>query len=405
MIAWLNPAGFALLAFAAAPLIIHLLLRRRAVRVPFPTVRFLVASEQSAVRVRRPSDVLLLLVRTAIVACAALAIARPLFLSDGRRDAWSRRTTRAIVVDTSASVNAARAAEAVAAETRGAAVSKPFEAPLLRDALMRAAAWLGGAEPGLREIVVVSDFQRGSVHGSDIAEVPASIGLRMMRIESTTQAGASVEAPAVLHDGAVFRRTVSLEEDSSRVTLSQAEGMRGLEIQAAPENIERITRAIAAAGAIAPSPSQPLIVGFEGIPSKVPVARSESSWPREAAWRAFMMPELTGRPVRFELGGDALVLDISGQADSLVAAEITRAALNARLDLAALGEHEPAQIPGAVLASWTRSPSPPDAEAWRRTTDSDGRWLWAAVLGLLGVETWLRRERAARAAVVEARAA
>ena len=48
MIAWLNPGGLPLIALAALPIVIHLLLRRRARVVPFPTVRFIVPSDRSA---------------------------------------------------------------------------------------------------------------------------------------------------------------------------------------------------------------------------------------------------------------------------------------------------------------------------------------------------------------------
>ena len=64
---WLNPLALAGLAAAALPVIIHLLKRHRAVRVPFPTLRFLTDSRAAAVRIRSLSDPLLLIVRVAAI--------------------------------------------------------------------------------------------------------------------------------------------------------------------------------------------------------------------------------------------------------------------------------------------------------------------------------------------------
>ena len=45
---WLNPLALAGLAAAALPVIIHLLKRHRATRVPFPTLRFMTDSRAAA---------------------------------------------------------------------------------------------------------------------------------------------------------------------------------------------------------------------------------------------------------------------------------------------------------------------------------------------------------------------
>ena len=73
MIAWLNPAAFAGLALLAGPVLVHLLLRHRAERVLFPSLRFVRPSRTAAVRLRLPSDLALLLLRMAIVAVAVAA--------------------------------------------------------------------------------------------------------------------------------------------------------------------------------------------------------------------------------------------------------------------------------------------------------------------------------------------
>jgi hypothetical protein len=63
------------------------------------------------------------------------------------------------------------------------------------------------------------------------------------------------------------------------------------------------------------------------------------------------------------------------------------------------GELEPQTVSAAALAAWQRSPATPTETSDDR---SDGRWLWLMVLGLLGVETYMRRS-ARGAPVIAAR--
>ena len=85
---WLLPAAFVGLLALAGPLLVHLLRRQRARTLVVPTVRFIPGLDQSIVRLRTPADGWLLLLRMAIVASAALALARPLLLTDARAAAW-----------------------------------------------------------------------------------------------------------------------------------------------------------------------------------------------------------------------------------------------------------------------------------------------------------------------------
>ena len=105
-------------------MIIHLLKRQRATRVPFPTLRFLTDSRAAAVKLRSLSDPLLLVLRVAAIAAAVLAAAQPDVVTSWQRARDDRRLARAIVVDTSSSTNAlARTREAaVALERRADAV-------------------------------------------------------------------------------------------------------------------------------------------------------------------------------------------------------------------------------------------------------------------------------------------
>src|SRR5262245_17100714 len=72
-----NPALLWGLGAAAIPVLIHLLQRRRARKLLFPAIEFVLRSRERTVRQLRLRQILLLLARTALVAAIALAIARP----------------------------------------------------------------------------------------------------------------------------------------------------------------------------------------------------------------------------------------------------------------------------------------------------------------------------------------
>ena len=107
MIGWQNAAALWALPLAAVPFVVHLLRTHHAKRVAFPSLRFVQPSRTAAVRMRLPSDVLLMLVRIAIVALAVGALAGPIVLTEARTAAWNARTARAVVVDVSDSMRVA----------------------------------------------------------------------------------------------------------------------------------------------------------------------------------------------------------------------------------------------------------------------------------------------------------
>jgi hypothetical protein len=74
---WLNPLALFALAALAAPILIHILVQRRAERLSFPTLRFLQPTRLAAIRRHLLEDVGLLAVRAAILATAVAALARP----------------------------------------------------------------------------------------------------------------------------------------------------------------------------------------------------------------------------------------------------------------------------------------------------------------------------------------
>ena len=98
---WVNPLALFALAAVAAPILIHILIQRRAERIPFPTLRFLQPTRLAAIRRHLLEDLPLLAVRVALLAAAAAAFAGPLLVTAARRNAWDRRSVRAVVVDRS----------------------------------------------------------------------------------------------------------------------------------------------------------------------------------------------------------------------------------------------------------------------------------------------------------------
>ncbi len=180
---WLNPLALAGLAAAALPVIIHLLKRHRAPRVPFPTLRFLSDSRAAAVRLRSLSDPWLLVLRVAAIAAAVLAAAQPDVVTSWQRARADRRVSRAIVIDTSSSTSAvARMREEAVALERNADAVVEVRTDRAGASLCHAAAVLLRGPVARHEIVVISDFQHGAITDSDVACVPPDAGLRFVQI-------------------------------------------------------------------------------------------------------------------------------------------------------------------------------------------------------------------------------
>lgn len=156
---FLRPGMLWLLPLAAIPVLIHLLNRMKYHRLGWAAMAFLRATEQRAVRRARLRQVLLLVVRTLLLAAALLALARP-SIRGGLARYLGQRPVVAVVLDASASMGRGRAdgspfdrakrfaAEALAglprraraiAGTAGGTWQSPFEAPVTNlDAVSRA---------------------------------------------------------------------------------------------------------------------------------------------------------------------------------------------------------------------------------------------------------------------------
>jgi hypothetical protein len=89
---------------AAIPIVVHLVRRTRAQRVPFASLMFLRRIEQKTVRRRHLRNWLLLLMRCAAVLLLSLAFARPYFTQSNPLAAGSAQSSTVILIDTSYSM-------------------------------------------------------------------------------------------------------------------------------------------------------------------------------------------------------------------------------------------------------------------------------------------------------------
>jgi hypothetical protein len=398
---WQAPAALLGLVLVAGPVLVHLLVRRHATRVLFPATRFVPAVQGAAVRLRRPSDPGLLCLRAGAVMTAALAAAQPVLITSTRQRAWASRVARAIVVDTSPSVQSSVAMSVADAESRGVFESQRFASQDLREGIGRALTWLQSSAAARREIAIVSDFQRGSVDTGDFADVPAHVGLRFAR------AGAPSSAGGPLPDvegwrGARWTPSLGLDAVSTQVTWTRTGGAAetAVSVRASPTGQGAADRALAAArsfGVPAGEPPVHVDIAFAGAP---PGVEMPPKTPRIAAAAIALAADpvviASGAPLVIGERGGMLTARTALSAESPVAPAIVRAVIVAASPRVAGPERETIAIDDATLAGWRRAPVaqlghiPPDA--------SDGRWLWGVALALVLIEGVVRNRRASRAA-------
>lgn len=218
-----NALLLAALAGLGIPIAIHLLLKRRQVRMPFSTLRFFSPQEPLAKARRKLRNLLLLLLRLLIFALIVFAFARP-FLPTGTPGAAGRtRQQVVIVVDRSMSLMAADGAGSrwdtagrkirellgtLSADDKVALVScagrtevlsgfappaliaakldglQPLFAPSdLADGLREATRLLTTLEPGFTpSITVVSDLQRSAVERISNTPIPPGLEVKFLQV-------------------------------------------------------------------------------------------------------------------------------------------------------------------------------------------------------------------------------
>jgi hypothetical protein len=420
---WLNAPVLFALAALAAPVLIHILVQRRAEQLPFPTLRFLRPTRLAAIRRHVLVDAALLAVRAAILALAVAALAGPLLLTAVRRQTWERRVARAVVTETAADGQPG-------ADDRAFRLQR-FTGPSLRDAVRRATAWLEQTPPARRELVIASPLAIGSLDAADVALIPASIGIRFERQGAlpqtrTVPAGRLIGVePGVLAREVTFAGALTTVRD---MPTSEA-ATWPIEVTHAPDAKAAVdaAKSVVLGQRVRASPPDRrvrLVIGADAargpaVENATPVAEP---WMADAAARIVRDSELQtaashiengladdrfsnapwqtlasaadGRPLL--VAADRLVVSAAAATD-IVTPLLMRAIANGVAPAADLQSAEVLPIADRQLQEWSRPasiPAAPNAEVLRRSdSDDDRRWFWIAALGLIALETWMRRAR------------
>ncbi len=460
MIGWQFPSAFWALALLAGPIAVHLLRRHRADRVLFPNLRFVRASQTAAVRLRPPTDWWLLLIRALVVGLVVAALAGPVVLTEARMTRWNVAIARAVVVDSTESMRSARdgatssasSSAIVEAELRDATYARRMDVADVEDGLRRGARWLASTPPSRKEIVLVSDFQRGSVDLEALKpvldELQDTIGFRPVLVETSPStwsgnAHALIGAPEI---PARSRQMVLTPEDTRVTVHREAQSWSGIRFltpgSAAPTtgagdpNVARLLRTIAAVGTPDGASDEPIMIRFAGaaMPKGAPVSPIRGGWMLrtvaglhddpdvkslvatippmkataqvllDAPWSVVVRREDGWPIVSAASSSNELVLDTAIGVDTLAAAAVVRAVLNARAGIETYAEREIGHEPATAIEALSRPPGPVDRDGWRNADVTDGRWFWAVALVLLALEQWLRRGRRATTEVDRAAA-
>ena len=434
---WLNPAALFAIAAVAVPILIHLLVHRRAERFPFPTLRFLQPTRLAAMRHRMLDDIALLVVRTSILVLAALAFAGPLVVTPGRRDAWNARLVRAVAA-TSSAIQPATTGEP-------AFLTKQFEEQSLRDAIHSAVAWLDRAPPARRELVIAGPLALGSIVDADVASVPSDVGIRFARNGDLPAERVVAATPVMVASvSAAARDTRTHAEIRSRMlTLGRPHTSVRDEAAATPaawpvdviarDDVRAVVDAAIAAvleqrvrAPIADRKTRLVIAdrGGNGIADGSDAGPVRSAWMADAVARiasdddlrreisrearGFEDPRFSGRAwqplvvardgrpiVSAAASADTLTIASAAAADSLATPILLRAIVNSLAPTDEPSGTDVLPIPDDQLRTWTRPPIAVTSPQMDTVDRDDRRWPWGAVLALLAVEWWMRRARRA----------
>ncbi len=457
---WAAPIAFAGLALLALPIAIHLMGLGRAKVRPFPSLRFLESSRLLPSRRTRIHDAALLAVRVVIIAAATLALARPV-APPSEAPSVARGAARVVIVDTSASMLRAvvpDAARAIAdSVVRGASAVLTVQTHRMRDEIAGAADWLA-SQSGGGELVLISDFQIGTIDAADLAGLPSSVAVRAVRVPVRT---VTASESRIVHGGRGYTTRAVVQDGQTVATWTPAGAFptaadtggavaAGGRLVLLADDAERpgVVRAVAAARAIA----RPLAPSADGhrivilhprFGSRQAVLRAGSAV--SAPWQGDVIRRLqrdsllvamaahavadgveplppaaavvaraeSGEPMVGALAdrdGDVerLVLVLRTAADSPTAVALHASLARASSDDA--GERDPAVLGDSAVNALARVgaptgssgdglPRPPAVSAVAAGGPSYARWLWLAALAALGGEALYRRALAARVRV------
>jgi hypothetical protein len=291
--------------------------------------------------------------------------------------------------------------------------------------------WLETTPPARREIVIASPLPIGSIAAGDIAQVPAEVGIRFER-QGTLPATRTAAAGRVLTRDGVRALEVILDADRTSVRdAATGEGVRWpIDVVAPNADQPAVDAAIAAVLSERVWTAPPdrrvrllLVPARSDRPEAVQAFRPAVitvPWMADGAARVARDHDLGDAAARVATGssdptfmaapwqrlasagdgrplviaaadGDRLLIATAAPASDIVTPLLVRAIANGIASTPDLQAAEITPIPDALLQQWSRPAAPVVAPHVDTVDRDDRRWLWLAVLGLLALETWMRR--------------
>ena len=326
---FLTPLFLIGLAGLAIPVFLHLIQRERKQVVAFPSLMFLRRIPYQSVQRRRVRHLLLLLLRLAALALIVGAFARPFFRSaDPAAAAAGGAREVVVLVDRSYSMGygdrwtramgeAQAAVDALAPGDRASivffgavtdvALRSTADKARLKAALEGAAVSAGATQfgPGLklagsilaesslprREVVMVSDFQRGGWRGADGVRLPDGAVLTPRSVGEEGGPNAAVTPVALERSTFSGQERVSVTAGVANHGAAALEGLAvTLEVNGRPVQTQRVTVAPGASTAATFAP-----VTLSGAEVRASVRLPEDPLVRD---NAFHFTIAAGRPVR-----------------------------------------------------------------------------------------------------------
>ena len=423
---WLNPAAFLALLALAVPILVHLFGRRIAKRQRFPSLRLLVDSRPTPATRSRPSDLLLLVIRCSIVLAAVLALAQPLW-STGARMRDASIPARLILVDTGASMRRTsdgRVLRDLAGLTAQRLLDSAREGMIVETErpganVAGAASWLS-QRSGLRELVVLSDFQVGALNDGDLAASPQGLGVSLRRVGAPMNSVATIDADSSAAISANAEATMT----HGTWRLSGTDSVPPFTVIAAPPDSEKVRAMVAAVRFLVPklgASANRVVIAFPGS------AMSQgASSTRTSPWQGDLLLSLRGNRLLADamhavddmepsclaqgavvahhgfgfhaasvMAADSgLVVQSCARAGSVAGTALVAAVATGLASVPAFTEREPSALPDETLRSWERSPTEV-APRGREETSPDGRWFWLLAIALLAIEHVLRKGKPA----------
>jgi aerotolerance regulator-like protein/VWA domain-containing protein len=278
---FIAPLFFVALAALAIPVLIHLIQREKKQILRFPSLMFVQRVPYRSIQRRRIHNWLLLMVRLAALALIILAFARPFFerqdlaptgtgarevvvlvdqsYSIGYADRWERARSAAydainglgpadrgsVVLFSSGAEIALRSTAGGERErlTAAVAAAKPTDgATRYAPALKVAGSVLAESPLPRREVILISDFQRGGWRGEEGARLPEGSKVTPVLIGGGTDApNVSVTAVSLARSAFSNQERVAVTAVVvNRGTRSLTNGQLALEIAARPVQTERL---------------------------------------------------------------------------------------------------------------------------------------------------------------------